>query len=109
VTDDLGPYEWMRHVMGDEEAEQVYAELCSGGSATGRAIAAAASYRAREYWPDFFPIADQPALAACARLFDHYPWLSPALAERAVETLRGRSIITAPDIIEAAQLLDDEP
>jgi hypothetical protein len=67
------------------------------------------SYRAREYWPDLFCVADRPALAACARLFDHYPWLSPALAERAIETLRGRTAITPVDIIEAAQLLDDAP
>jgi hypothetical protein len=106
---DLGPYEWMRHVMGDAEAEDVYAELCSGGSASGRATAAAVSYRAREYWPEFFCVADRPALAACARLFDHYPWLHPALAERAIETLRDRQAVTPGDIIEAAQVLDDPP
>ena len=104
---DLGSYDWMRRVMGDDEAEEVYAELCSGGSAKGRAVAGAASYRAREYWPHFFCIADRPALAACARLFDNYSWLSPSLAERAVEKLRGKSAISPLDIVEAAQLLDD--
>ncbi len=106
---DLGSYDWMRHVMGDDEAEQVYVELCSGGSANARAIAGAASYRAREYWPDFFSIANVPALAACARLFDNYFWLSPTLVERAVEQLRGRRFISPMDIVEAAQLLDDVP
>jgi hypothetical protein len=106
---DLGPYEWMRQVMGDAEAEDVYAELCSGGSASARAIAGAVSYRAREYWPEFFCVADRPALAACARLLDNYPWLSQALAERAIETLRGRTAITPVDIVEAAQLLDEAP
>jgi hypothetical protein len=52
---DLGPYEWMRLVMGNNEAEVVYAELCHGGSALGRATAGLVSYRAREYWPDFSP------------------------------------------------------
>lgn len=99
----------MRHVMGDDEAEEVYAELSHGGSTTARAVAGIASYRAREYWPDFFSIADRPALAACARLFDNYPWLTPTLAERAVTTLRRRASISPPDIVEAAQLLDDEP
>ena len=106
---ELGSYDWMRGVMGDAEAEQVYAELCTGGSAGSRAAAGTASYRAREYWPHFFCIADRPALAACARLFEHYPWLSPALVERAIDTLRGRSTISPLDIVEAAQLLDDVP
>lgn len=106
---DLGPYEWMRQVMGDQEAEEVYAELANGGSMTGRAAAGIASYWAREYWPDFFAVADRPALAACAQLFDDYPWLTPALAERAIAALRGRVAISPPDIVEAAQLLDDEP
>lgn len=95
--------------MGDEEAEEVYAELCSGGSPGARATAAAASYLAREYWADFFSIADRPSLAACARLFDHYPWLNPELAERAIQGLRGRTTISPLDIVEAAQLLDDSP
>ena len=106
---DLGPYEWMREVMGDAEAAEVYAELCSGGSTTGRAAAAIASYRAREHWPGFFAVADQPALAACARLFDDYPWLTPALVERAIAALRERASITPVDIVEAAQVLYDEP
>lgn len=95
--------------MGDGEAEEVYAELCSGGSAVARATAATASYCAREFWPDFFSIADRPALAACAQLFDQYPWLTPALAERAIERLQGRTTISPMDIVEAAQLLDDPP
>lgn len=106
---DLGPYEWMRQVMGDDEAEEVYAELSHGGSAAGRTAAGIVSYRAREYWPDFFAIADRPALAACAQLFDDYPWLTAELADRAISTLRGRTSIAPPDIVEAAQLLDDEP
>jgi hypothetical protein len=103
----LGPFEWMRDVMGDAEANEVYAELSSGGSEAGRAAAGIASYRARDYWPDFFAIADRPALASCALLFDDYPWLTTTLVERAVEALRGRRSITPPDIVEAAQLLDD--
>jgi hypothetical protein len=104
----LGPFEWMRDVMGDEEAREVYAELSSGGSEAGRATAGTASYLARRYWPDFFAVADRPSLAACAQLFDEYPWLTPALAERAVEALRGRTVISPHDIIEAAQLLDED-
>jgi hypothetical protein len=104
---DLGPFEWMRDVMGDDEAHEVYAELSSGGSETGRAAAGIASYRAREYWPDFFAIADRPALAACALVFDDYPWLTATLVERALDTLRGRRSITPHDIVEAAQLLSD--
>jgi hypothetical protein len=106
---DLGPYDWMRQVMGDVEAEQVYAELCRGGSLQARALAGVASYRAREYWPDFFCLADRPALAACARLFDHYPWLTTSLVERAIDRLRGRTVVGPVDIVEAAQLLDDIP
>ncbi len=102
----LGPFEWMRDVMGDDEATEVYAELSSGGSEAARAAAGMASYRAREYWPDFFSIADRPALAACAMVFDDYPWLTAALVERALETLRGRRTIAPLDIVEAAQLLD---
>lgn len=105
---DLGPFEWMRDVMGDEEAQEVYAELSCGGSPAGRAAAGIASYRAREYWPDFFAIADRPALAACALLFDDYDWLTPALVERAIDTLHGRATVSPHDIVEAAQLLDDE-
>jgi hypothetical protein len=105
---DLGPFEWMRDVIGDDEADDVYAELSSGGSAAGRAAAAIASYRAREYWPDFFSVGNRPALAACAQLFDEYPWLTSALVVRAIETLRGRATITPNDVVEAAQLLDDE-
>ena len=105
---DLGPFEWMRDVMGDAEAAEVYAELSSGGSAAGRAAAAIASYRAREHRPDFLSVANRPALAACALLFDEYPWLTPALAERAVEALRARPAISPQDIVEAAQLLDGE-
>jgi hypothetical protein len=104
---DLGPYDWMRTVMGDEEAFEVYAELSNGGSETGRVAAGIASYRAREYWPDFFAVSDRPALAACALLFDEYRWLTPDLVERAVETLRGRRTVRPLDIVEAAQLLDD--
>jgi hypothetical protein len=104
---DLGPFEWMRDVMGDDEANEVYAELSSGGSEAARAAAGIASYRAREYWPDFFCIANRPALAACALVFDDYPWLTATLVERALETLRGRPAITPHDIVEAAQLLDD--
>lgn len=106
---DLGGFEWMRHVMGDDEAVKVYAELSSGGSEAGRATAGIASYRAREHWPDFFAVADRPALAACALLFDDYPWLTAALAERAIDALRGRPSISPQDIVEAAQLLDEEP
>jgi hypothetical protein len=105
---DPGPFEWMRDVIGDDEADDVYAELSSGGSAAGRAAAAIASYRAREYWPDFFSVGNRPALAACAQLFDEYPWLTSALVVRAIETLRGRATITPNDVVEAAQLLDDE-
>jgi hypothetical protein len=104
---DLGPFEWMRHVMGDEAAYEVYAELSNGGSEAGRIAAGIASYRAREYWPDFFAISDRPALAACASLFDEYPWLTVDLVERAIETLRERRTILPQDIVEAAQLLDD--
>ena len=104
---DLGPYDWMRTVMGDEEAFEVYAELSNGGSETGRVAAGIASYQAREYWPDFFAVSDRPALAACALLFDEYRWLTPDLVERAVETLRGRRTVRPLDIVEAAQLLDD--
>jgi hypothetical protein len=106
---DLGGFEWMRHVMGDDEAGKVYAELSSGGSAAGRLTAGIASYCARRHWPDFFPVADRPALAACALVFDDYPWLTPALAERAVDALRGRATISPHDIVEVAQLLDEEP
>jgi hypothetical protein len=104
---DLGPFEWMRQVMGDDEAYEVYTELASGGSETGRVTAAIASYRAREYWPDFFAISDRPALAACALLFDDYPWLTVDLVERAIETLRDRRSVLPQEIVEAAQLLDD--
>jgi hypothetical protein len=101
--DDLGPFEWMRDVMGDDAADELHAELSSGGSAAGRAAAAIASYRAREYWPDFFSVDNRPALAACAQLFDEYPWLTPALVERAIETLRGRATIAPNDVVEAAR------
>lgn len=103
---DLGMFEWMRDVMGDE-ADEVYAELSSGGSAAGRAAAATASYRARESWPDFFPVANRPALAACALLFDEYPWLTATLAEQAIEALRVRAAISPQDIVDAARLLHD--
>ncbi len=106
---DLGPFEWMRDVMGDDEDENVYAELSSGGSPRGRAVAATVSYRAREYSPDFFTVADRPALASCAQLFDQYPWLTVSLAVQAVETLRGRPAISAMDIVGRAQILDTEP
>jgi hypothetical protein len=58
------------------------------------------------------PRTSTPSSAAAAApqgVFDHYPWLNPALAERAIETLRGRTAITPVDIVEAAQLLDDAP
>ena len=103
---DLGPLEWMRDVMGDDEAASVYAELSSGGTASGRTVAGIASYHARAYWPEFFAVANRPALAACAQLFDEYPWLTGILAERAVESLRGRAAISPVDVVEAAQLLD---
>jgi hypothetical protein len=109
VMNDLGPFEWMRDVMGDEEADDVYAELSSGGSPAGRAAAARVSYRAREFWPDFFSVANRPALAACAQLFDEYRWLTPELAERAVDDLLSRAAITPQDVVEAAQLIDDRP
>lgn len=105
---DLGPFEWMRDVMGDGEAREVYAELSCGGSAAGRATAALASYRAREYWPDFFSVANRPALAACALLFDEHPWLTSTLAERAIETLRRRVGIAPQDIVAAARSLGGE-
>jgi hypothetical protein len=104
---DLGPFEWLRDVMGDAEAGEVYGELSSGGSEAGRAAAGIASYRAREYWPKFFSIADRPALAGCALLFDDHPWLTIALVERAIETLRGRATISPHDILTAARVLDD--
>jgi hypothetical protein len=104
---DLGPFEWMRDVMGDDEADAVYAELSSGGSTAARATAALTSYRAREYWPDFFSVADRPALAACAELFDEHPWLTPNLAERAIERMRSRATITPQDVVAAARLLGE--
>ncbi|MET0453696.1 MAG: hypothetical protein ABW137_17825 [Mycobacterium sp.] len=105
---DLGPFEWMRDVMGDAEALEVYAELSSGGSPRGREVAGTASYAAREYWPEFFAVADRPALASCARLFDDYPWLTTSMVQRAIDALHGRTAITPGDIVEAAQLLDDD-
>ena len=105
---DLGPYEWMRDVMGDEDAEDVYAELSCGGSAAGRASAATASYQAREYWAGFFAVANRPALASCAMLFDEHPWLTPDLAERAINSLRDRTAISPEDVVVAARHLARE-
>ena len=104
---DLGSFEWMRDVMGEVEASEVYAELSRGGTPRGREMAGTASYAAREHWPDFFAVADRPALASCARMFDEYPWLTTSLVRRAVEALYGRSAITPGDVVEAAQLIDD--
>lgn len=105
---DLGPYEWMRDVMGNEDADEIYAELSCGGSAAGRAAAATASYQAREYWASFFAVANRPALASCAMLFDEYPWLTPELAEQAIEMLRGRTAISPEDVVTAARHLAHE-
>lgn len=106
---DLGPFEWLRHLMSDDDADEVYADLSSGGSEQGRVVAGIVSYLAREYCPEFFSIANRPALAACAQLFDEHPWLTPTLAVRSIEILRGRAAISPQDIIDAAQLLDDGP
>jgi hypothetical protein len=103
-VNDLGPFEWMREVMGDE-ADEVYAELSIGGTPAARAAAATASYQAREHWSDFFAVANRPALASCALLFDDHPWLTPALAERAIEMLRCRAAISPQDVVRAARLL----
>ena len=91
--------------MGDDEAEAVYAELSRGGSPAARASAASASYQAREYWANFFAVADRPALASCALLFDEYPWLTADLAERAIKLLRGRTAISPSDVVRAARHL----
>lgn len=86
-------YQRILEVMADvsgvsvREFEQRQIDL-SPHTPNGRAVAAIIFYRAGDYWPGFFDLADQSALAAWAQMFDEYqPFVTPAIAERAVDAV----------------------
>lgn len=81
--------------------------LCSNPpTANGRAVAAVVFYRARDHWPDFYDISDETPMTIWAEMFDSFPFITPAIAERAVDAVAAAAGNPQPgDFIQAANEL----